>query len=383
MYAYILVFSALWLASSLELFFKVKNSLFFLGFIAIVFLSLRFETGFDWPAYQQVFNVTPPLFDAGLNDIFEVASIESKEPFFVLFVSLLKGFGAEFQALIAVCAIFQISVFVRFLSQLKENSATIFALSISWLLFTLYMSTLRQGLAVSFFLMFMIFMEKKRRNSATFFLAIGLLFQYSSLVYFLMYLVADYVRWNKKLVFLCLILIILALLGVDSSVAVLNLISMAGFEMINSKIDWYVNGYAIPTNAFELFYNIFFSGMTLLILYLTQPSSEDGVLVKKMYGMSLIFCVMGLLFYNFPLLRNRVQYLVLPFCYFFIVRYMVGHRLIYRCLIYTLLFLMHALYFGMFLEKQSSIPFVPYQNYFIHMITGNPGDGAARYDLLE
>ena len=154
MYPYAIIFLFLWAASGLEFFLKVRRLTFFLGLGAIVFLSLRFETGYDWPAYQQLFNLTPSIFEADLNDILEVASIELKEPFFVFFISLIKGFGGEFQILLVVCAFFQIIVFVKYLSCLKENSATIFALSFSWLLFTLYMSTLRQGLAVSFFLLF-------------------------------------------------------------------------------------------------------------------------------------------------------------------------------------------------------------------------------------
>ena len=158
MYPYVLIFIVLWIASGLQLFFKLRHLLVFSSIIVIIFLSLRFETGYDWPAYQQVFNATPSVFNAGLNGIFEIADSESKEPLFVFFISLLKEFGAEFQLLIVICAVLQISAFAKFLNMLKENSATVFAISMTWLLFTLYMSTLRQGLAVSFFLMFMIFM---------------------------------------------------------------------------------------------------------------------------------------------------------------------------------------------------------------------------------
>ena len=66
-------------------------------------------------------------------------------------------------------------------------------------------------------------------------LTIALLFQYSALIYLLMYLVANYIRWNKVLVFICIILIVLALFQIDSSVVVLKIISMAGFEMVSAK----------------------------------------------------------------------------------------------------------------------------------------------------
>lgn len=383
MYPYAIVFLSLWAASGLEFFFKVRRLTYFLGFVAIIFLSLRFETGYDWPAYQQLFNLTPSIYEADVNDIFEVASIELKEPFFVLFISLLKGLGGGFQFLLVVCALFQIVVFVKYLSRLKENSATIFTLSFSWLLFTLYMSTLRQGLAVSFFLLFMIFMEQRRKKTAISMLIIGICFQYSSVVYILMYLVADYVRWSKKLAVVCFLLMILALFGVDSYVTILKIISMAGFEMINSKIEWYINGYSIPANKFELIYNLFFSSSVLLILYFSRPANGDTVLVRKMYGMSILFCILCLLFYNFPLMRNRVQYLVLPFCYFFVVRYFSAQKFSFRFCFFIFLFLINALYFFLFLEKASSTPFLPYQNYINYIFTGDPGDGAARYEMLE
>ena len=383
MYPYAIVFLSLWMASGLELFFKVRRLIYLLGFVAIVFLSLRFETGYDWPAYQQLFNLTPSIFEADINDIFEVASIELKEPFFVFFISFLKGLGGGFQFLLVVCAFFQIIVFIKYLSRLKESSATIFALSFSWLLFTLYMSTLRQGLAVSFFLLFMIFMEQRKKMTAISMLVIGICFQYSSVVYILMYMAANYIRWSKKLAVVCFSLIILALFGVDSYVAILKVISMAGFEMINSKIEWYINGYSIPVNKFELVYNLFFSSSVLLILYFSRPTNGDTVLVRKMYGMSILFCILCLLFYNFPLLRNRVQYLVLPFCYFFVVRYFVVQKFSYRFCFFIFLFLINALYFFLFLEKTSSTPFLPYQNYINYIFTGDPGDGAARYEMLE
>ncbi len=379
---YIVLFFSLWVGAALELFYREKYSIFVLSIVTVVFLGLRFETGYDWPDYKNLFELTPSITTATMKEIFEISASELKEPLFVFFVSLLKEFGSEFQILVVICAVIQVCVFSGFLVFLKERPATVFAFSISWLIFTLYMSTLRQGLAVSFFLMFMVYMEVGNKKTAVFMLITSALFQYSAIAYLAVYIASKYVRYNKALIGLFVVLVFASLAGVDFSVGFLEVVSKGGIEMVNTKITYYLNEASIRANLVEKIYTFLFSIGMFWVLYFVRPSELDTTLIKRMYGMSLIFCVVGIFFYDFPLLRNRVQYLVLPFCYFFVVRYLARVRLNQRVFLFGVFFIINLLYFYLFIDKPSSVPFVPYQNYLVHVVTGEVGTGFDRYNAL-
>lgn len=380
-YWYLLVF--LWFSAGLEVVTGARRSFPLLGMVTFLFLALRFETGYDWPDYKHLYELTPSIFDGSFRDILDVANSELKEPLFVLLIGVLKALGGDFQSLIVFCAAVQVFGFCLFIALLTDRPVLVFVLSVSWLIFTLYMSTLRQGLAVTLFMGFMVLMDRRRLVLATLVGLVGLMFQYSSIAYFLIYFVARFTKSNRVVLFIFAFVALVALLGVDFSQTILEFLGGFGPGIVNEKIDYYLNTAEIRANSFDKAYTFLFSTAVFLLLYFFPPAEKEARLVKVMHGMALLYCIIAVFFYDFPLLRNRVQYLVLPFCYFFVARIIYGMNLRCRSGVYTALVLINGFYFYLFLDKASSAPFVPYQDFLTHVSTGDYGDGLNRYEQLR
>lgn len=382
MWPYILVFGIVWAAAYEEYIFRKKNLHPIATLVFLLFLCLRFETGYDWPAYKDLFFDLPSVGELGFTNLLVLSVLYGKEPLYLVFSSTMRELWGDYQGIVIVASIFEIITLVSFLKKFTNCRAAVFAATVTWVVFTLYFSVIRQGISVAFFLLFLSAYFDRRYWIALFCLIGAVGFHYSALMYLAIFLFA-LLRPNKK--FLFSIVIAAAVLGILGNFAqsIFQLIGQViPIEAVAAKLEWYAErddeGRA---NIFDQLYAATFAiTMGGVLFSIKTEKMSDGK--KALYTFAVIFIAFQLAFLDFPLFRNRLQYLALPFVYMFLFERFAVSKLFMRLMVITGLFSITLLYFVMFLSKESSLPFVPYQNYISYKLTDRPGDGLDRVERV-
>lgn len=349
-----------------------------------VFLCLRYDTGYDWPDYKMVYEAAPSFLDMISEGVFAYSNMFQKEPLFLLLISVLKLISRDYQLLIAVISIIEVYCFSIFLRRFSLDQTFVFAATISWLLFTLYMSTLRQGLAVSMFFLFFIAYFERRWVAATVWGILAVMFQYSAIGYFVLFFASFYLRSTRLTKSVFLLCWLLAIGGLDLSRQFLSLFLNIGISFIDAKLAYYLYELNQEVNAFDRVYAIFYPILIYLVIFHfdEQDESELDPAIRVIRGLSLAYLFIMVFFLEFPLIRNRLQYLVLPMNYLLLIHAFSNKGRFIKAVFFSGMLAVHLVYFALFLGKQSSAPFVPFQSYLTHIVTGEPGDGEQRYESI-
>lgn len=382
MWPYLLIFVLVWAAAYEEYIFRRRRIYYIAVPVLLLFLGLRFETGYDWPAYKELFYELPSIGELDVSRLFVFSVLYGKEPLYLAFSATMKWIWNDFQGVVIVSSIFEIVSFVVFLRRLTSCRATVFAASVTWVIFTLYFSVIRQGISVAFFLLFLLFYFGRRYWFASICLMGAIGFHYSALLYFAIFLFV-LLRPSKKL--LLVIVLIAGIFGIMGDMAQ-ALLHMAGqvipIEAVEAKLEWYAErDDESHANIFDQIYALVFSvvmGGVLFSISLEKMSD----LKRAMYVIAIIFIAFQLAFLDFPLFRNRLQYLALPFVYIFFFECFLMSKITVRLLVINGLCFITLIYFLLFLSKESSLPFVPYQNYITYALTDRPGDGLNRVERV-
>lgn len=382
MWPYLLVFGIVWAAAFEEYIFRKRNVYFIAIGIFLLFLCVRFETGYDWPAYKSLFYDLPSISELDFTNLLVLSVLYGKEPLYLAFSSILREFWSDYQGIVMVSSIFEVVVLVSFLRKVTTCRATVFAATVTWVIFTLYFSVIRQGISVAFFLLFLMAYFDRKKWLALFCVIGAVGFHYSALMYLAIFLFALF-KPSRKLLFS--IVIAAAILGGLGNFAQ-SIFQVIGqiipIEAIAAKLEWYAErDDESRANIFDQIYAVVFA-ITMGGVLFSINMEKMSELKKTLYIFAVIFVAFQLAFLDFPLFRNRLQYLALPFVYIFLFEYFVASRQFVRLVVIIGLFSITLLYFVMFLAKESSQPFVPYQNYISYMLTDNPGDGLDRVERV-
>lgn len=380
MWPYIVVFMIVWLAAFEEYVFKSRKLYPISAITFLLFCALRFETGYDWPQYKEIFYSLPEIYNSSLLELLTLSFLYGKEPLYIIYTSLLKSLTNEFQILIFLSSLFQVAVFTLFLRRVTTYRATVFAATVTWVVFTLYFSVIRQAMAVSFFMLFLLAYHDKKHIKAIAYGLAAMMFHYSAILYFIFFAFALSNPSKRTLAVLIGIGAVLAV-GGQAAPSVFELVgNLIPIEFITNKLAWYVEQDA-PSNILEKAYSVIFATVMGAILLNVKNANLLGIR-KIVYVFAMLLIVFQLAFLDFPLMRNRVQYISLPFVYIFFFEYFESKRILIRSIVITSLFSVTFLYFILFLSKDSSLPFVPYQGYIHYVLTDDKGDGLKRVESV-
>jgi hypothetical protein len=139
-----------------------------------LFAGLRFETGQDWPAYEEFFN-NLDTFDP-FDSRFEIG--------YYLLNYGVKYLGGSYSVVLLIASLFCAYAVYRLTSRMRINRFYVLTAYMGYSFLILHFAQVRQSLAVGFFLLgFDHYLKHHRKLPALLITLIGSLFQISALIY--------------------------------------------------------------------------------------------------------------------------------------------------------------------------------------------------------
>ncbi len=373
LYFYVLII--VWVAAFIEFFHRKTWVLIPSMIVSFLFTSLRYETGNDWTTYEMIFNSVKPFFSSSLEDIINVSTIYNKEIIYILYNSILKQINGDFQIIIFTSSLIYFVSFYLFINEKTYHRATTFAVSYSWLVFSLYFSTISQSLAVSCFLLFWLCIEQRKILFSVIFFVLSPLFQLSSLMYFVFYFLSKKMVPKRILYFfwsICIVNLFLAIFfKYDAAFFLLKYLLILSSKLptgvLYNKIYWYLYGRGLIPSMYDLLLVVVFTipiGGWLLLHY----DVYKKMLGKNMYTFSMYFIFFQSLFVNHVVFRYRFFYAAFPVLCIVLFQYYGRKPYSIRFAVLALACTVSVSYEILYLNSPSSITFVPYQNYVYYKL---------------
>jgi hypothetical protein len=375
MTAYYIYFSLLWCCGLFDFVFKKKQIYYFSVAVFLFFISLRYETGYDWPVYKKVFDNIRGM--VTWTELTEACKTYSMEPLFLLMVSLLKSITDDFQILIIFVYIIEVYALHKFLKIFYCGRALTIAVIGTWLLFSLYFSVLRQGLAVSFFLLFYVSNFYRNNLKAFLFFLFSITTQFSSIIYYLLFFCTKYHFTKKSFLTLAIFSFVFSFFSAPISNLIFEAISRLNIPVLSAKTEWYAHGRIVHTNTFDLVYVYIYGGVFSYFLYKVWPI-YNNTLYHPLLIFSSVFIFIQFFFIDYPLLRNRIQYVAFLMQFLIFIDYFYKKTFTERLIVFSSLMIVFFGYFSLFLIKESSLPLIPYQDYIRYGMLNKQSDGLER-----
>ena len=171
---------------------KLSNFFYAIAlFLLSIFSGIRFEVGpYDWLGYQQFFNKLNLN-----NNIFELYTKENQqfEVGYYLLNYLVKYFDGDYRLIFISSSLFLSYTLYKFTKNFSINRFYILTIYIGYGYYVLNFAQVRQSIAIGFFILGCNFYLFHRGKILPLLIAsIGLLFQYSSIIYIITFAVVIY-----------------------------------------------------------------------------------------------------------------------------------------------------------------------------------------------
>ena len=357
---------------------RAAMAIFFLS--AVFFISLRYETGFDWPVYKAVFEAFQGEFILG-----ELASYQdtySQELGFLLFTGVLAGLLPSyevFQALISV--IFLTSIWRLALASGAKNVALVFALVLSYLLLTVAFSTVRQSLAIALFNFGLIAILSSRRWLGAFLFMLSVTVQVSAALYIAALVVARLlISYNCAIQFRVMVVVAVCVFILFGGVFPMILEFL---PFIGDRWSYYAGLFSDPPaiGRWDLFFIVMFIGISVHVSIYQRSLPRVSHRDMALSSMIVVLCgiCVGTMF--FPIIRDRASYLLWILYSILLAKSGLRYAWVGRFGSY----LFGAVFsFLNVLSYPSQLAFVPYENVVICYFSGCTDSGGERQiELFE
>lgn len=368
------VYYLFWFASIVGAFF-VKSRLILWLYVGCVFIfiGLRYETGFDWSVYKEIFERLSA--DFSFINIARVQSDTGQETIFLFILSVTGWAFPSYEFAQAIFTFFLLYSVVKLCQAIPgARPAIVLALFFSLFLLAVGFSTVRQALAISFFNIALYNFLKGRSLWHYVFLALSVMVQASAAFYVIGLFVTR----------------LLVLRG--RTPGVLGFILISGFLAISLPALIDIASSLSPTFALRIDYYrelTFRSSPSLFSIVFLSPFFYIGVLAarKRSKGniespeaifvrtLVVVFSSLVISSWFFETLRDRISYQsILLACIFISMRlnpsrFQAAIFLVFIGLLYQA---------GAILKYPAALAFVPYQNWVIMAVTGVESTGGTR-----
>lgn len=345
----------------------------------IVFTGLRYNIGYDWLAYERLFEYSPdnfsfePYFSQRLNLQVEIL-------FYALIV-VLKGLGLEFSSLLFIIAFINIVVIHKAIMYMDRESY-----AFSWIVYftiaiiAVQFNIIRQALASSFVIMAFIFVMQRRYMPCVVMALLGALVHVSIILFYPLLLLGDR-RLNP--------LIAVAIGGAGIVVFV------GGGGIIGDALGFAANylpgafsqkavGYSdtLVSNGAGPAVSPFAVALTLIhiafsVIFYKNLHRDRRLSVA--FNLSIFMIALHLLFFDFPSMWNRGMAVALPLqlpAVWLCLRSNVSPSVISQGLVAAILMSLGANYY--LLSRPGSLAFVPYHSLLQVWILNDEGNGRQR-----
>lgn len=224
---------------------RLNRTFYGIALIGIgLFAGLRFETGQDWPAYESFFqriDLSQNLFEPYFNERIEQPQFEIG---YYLLNYAIKYLGGTYSIVLLLASLFCVYAVYRFTYRFSVNRFYILTIYFSFSFLVLHFAQVRQSIAIAFILIGIDHYLRHRKILIGLAICLtGLFFQYSAIVYIILFLAA--VGWTaikrKKLLWavsLCLV-VLSTLYAITRFLDVYSLLTLIATESAAEKIDIY------------------------------------------------------------------------------------------------------------------------------------------------
>lgn len=331
-----------------------------LFFVFVVwFVTLRFETGFDWPVYKGLFNEMRLGFSAF--QLSKYASAYNGEPAFLLLLGALSFIFSKYEfAQLLFSVFFLASLFALGATFSKDKVYVFIAIALSYILLTVGFSTVRQSIAIAFFNFALIFYYKGAKALVLPALALAVLFQYSAAIYvgaFLILLISwrfDFSR-NAGRTFIFVFFFVSLVLG--GAV----FLSLLGFMNGDPRIAFYVDAMKYyKFGLWDLMFVVVFISVASHVMISNTYNKSLGRGEAMISRLVVILAAISIATVLIPIVRERVSYqLWILYALFLTFRYPILRK---TASIAGAAFGLFFSYLGP-LSYPNNLMFVPYRNY--------------------
>lgn len=329
-----------------------------LSCLLILFSATRYETGYDWPAYEDFYQLLNEDSDKYL---FEFG--------FVFIAKLARALSLDFvwfQFVVSALQVLLVTVFIRkFFGDLSFlGLAVYFTLPDLYLIHSF--SLMRQGLALGFFLCGAAYLFERKRLVAALFFFGAISFHASSLFAIFAFLFIWGLGVNYIGAVAAVVIVVVAyILGINIPGGLFQvLVQIPFFE----KYGVYTS---LDTPSANLIYKVLFTGVfSVLFIFacyrrdLLKKSNRYKKHESVLFGLSFMAIFCSFFFWALPTLLSRFQAFFIFFLLLNVFRVFEVTRLPNRALLCVLVMAMSTSLFAKFVLTKISIVYFPYQSSF-------------------
>lgn len=218
--------------------FQHKRLYFFILLALAIFGGTRFETGQDWVPYKTYYD---QLFisKSFIADYFDTWFYKRFEIGFYFLNVFFKYLEFPYYSISFISCFIWIFAFYYFTKDLAVNRFTILTIYLSYSFLILEFAQVRQAIAIGFFLIgFKIFLNKSKLLMTVLCFGIALSFQYSTIIYILIFSIIMFLKSSYKsdlvLVFLSIMLLVFL-----NQIGIFNVIKNISPQNLQEKVDIY------------------------------------------------------------------------------------------------------------------------------------------------
>lgn len=335
------------------------------GAFLIFFIGFRFETGFDWPVYKTLFTDLQSGYSLTRTACY--AQVYNQEYIFVAIMGAMAYIFHDYEWPQAIYSIIFISSLYTLGKSFKVSNITLFvALALSYIVFTVGFSTVRQSLAIAAF-NFAIAAFLNRKNVLTLGLLVAcVLFQYSSALYVVCFAVValSYRRFRSPIVDASVFGAMIA--GAALGGFILLKAPELGVAIAGDRVAYYVSLFtAQGVTKWDLAFSVVLIGIASHVMISTFfiDRSESDVFSSRLMLVLAAIAIAGIVV---PILRERASYQM----WIMYAVVLTSQPTILRRLAIGTAFAF-SVYFSAAVPFRfpSTLMFVPYQNYLVGMAT--------------
>lgn len=353
------------------LFIKRRLATFVFLFLTYLFIGFRLETGFDFQVYQEIYDGLGANFSQAMIVFYHL--IHGQEIGFLALIGasaqVLPSYEV-FQSLITLLLLWSTVFLARTVG--VEKTAMVVAIAMTYLLWSVGFSTLRQSVAISLFNFGLAHMLRKQSvRGAAFFIAAPF-FQLSSIIYIMGFVATLFLYRSGNPPRLRSLFFIVMFVAVGGPIA----LDLAGslFSATANKLEYY-RSFQFGFGLLEIVFLMFFGTAALLCSKSMLRSGTDNDRATKLRQLTFVLACIGIGSTFFVIVRDRVSYEV------FIL---VSICLMTQGVRYHWYFVSFFVLFGLFITIINISPypmrivFMPYQNVITHFVFDQGSTGAER-----
>ena len=346
--------------------------------VVLVFAATRFETGFDWMAYEQAFDELPTPKDAFANGIPDQTL--PVEPLYAAFNMIVKSLTDEVTIIFVIASAFSIVTLHMAVGRISRSQSVMWLIYFGLVFLAVQMGAVRASIASSLILVGLICAVKQRRFLGLLILCIAAGFHSFAVVFLPLLFIAQ----RQPPTWLCVGVVgcgvPMVVLNIQIVDAVIGAIVPYVPALVADKLaSFYYGIEPAPLSAATLGL-IFAQGLLLVIFCLRTERERHDPYVTVAQWLTLYMLIAHLCFAGFPAIWNRLMYVALPWQIAAlwrtapIVNFRTGAKLasVYGLGAISIAALVY------FLTSPAALLFIPYQSAIFVWLTGDYGDGRER-----